>query len=212
MFELVKAAGWPIWPMIVASVVALAIIVDRFMFLQRKKIHHINLFEQLLEILESGVYVKDNRSLNFLNQTLSGRYFRSVVETLVNLPAKGANVKSQNRSRLEAVVHDGGTKVLYQLNRRLNTLGTIASVAPLMGLFGTLVGMIEIFGAGSGSSSPQELASGISVALYNTAFGLLVAIPSLLCYRYFKQKSDLFALEIESDANRLLQYMDDFIL
>jgi biopolymer transport protein ExbB len=81
-----------------------------------------------------------------------------------------------------------------------------------MGLFGTLIGMIEIFGSGSVSASPQQLANGISIALYNTAFGLLVAIPSLLAYRYFKQRAELFTIEIESDANRLLQFMDDFIL
>jgi biopolymer transport protein ExbB len=213
MFEIVKAAGWPIWPIIIASIIALAIMVERFMFLQRKKIHRTKTFEQLVRILESGDYLKDNQKLNFLNQTLSGQYFRSLIETLVNLPAKSAhNNRAHNRSRLEAVMVDGGVRVVYQLNHRLHTLGTIASVAPLMGLFGTLIGMIEIFGAGSVSASPQQLASGISVALYNTAFGLLVAIPSLLAYRYFKQKADLYSLEIESDANRLLQYMDDFIL
>jgi biopolymer transport protein ExbB len=199
--------------MLLASVIALAIIVERFWFLQRKKIHRHQTFDHLVKILQNGSYLHDNQQLNFLNHTLSGQYFRSVVETLVNLPAKTvATSKAQNKAKLEAVVQDGGHRIVYRLNHRLNALGTIASVAPLMGLFGTLIGMIEIFGSGSVSSSPQQLANGISIALYNTAFGLVVAIPALLTYRYFKQLAELYTIEIESDANRLLQFMDDFIL
>jgi biopolymer transport protein ExbB len=101
---------------------------------------------------------------------------------------------------------------VHQLERYLNTLGTIAAAAPLLGLFGTVVGMIEIFGsqAPSGGSNPAMLAHGISVALYNTAFGLIIAIPALMFYRYFRGKVDEYTLQLELSAERLLPHLTRF--
>ena len=96
----------------------------------------------------------------------------------------------------------------HDLNRYLTTLGTIASISPLMGLFGTVVGMIEIFGSQSpGGSNPQQLAQGISIALYNTGFGLVIAIPSMIFWRHFRATVDGFVVEMEQQAIRLVEYM-----
>jgi biopolymer transport protein ExbB len=101
---------------------------------------------------------------------------------------------------------------VHGLERYLNTLGTIAAAAPLLGLFGTVVGMIEIFGsqAPTGGTNPQQLAHGISVALYNTAFGLMIAIPSLMFYRYFRGRVDEFQLQLELAAERMVPHLMRF--
>jgi biopolymer transport protein ExbB len=103
---------------------------------------------------------------------------------------------------------------VHGLERYLNTLGTIAAAAPLMGLFGTVVGMIEIFGSQSptGGSNPQLLAHGISVALYNTAFGLMIAIPSLMLYRYFRGRVDEYQLTMELAAERMVPHLMRFVV
>jgi biopolymer transport protein ExbB len=105
-----------------------------------------------------------------------------------------------------------GRAAVHRLERYLNTLGSIAAAAPLLGLFGTVVGMIEIFGSqtAASSSNPVILAHGISVALYNTAMGLIVAVPSLLFYRYFRGRVDEFAIEMEQAAERLVPHLMRF--
>ena len=114
------------------------------------------------------------------------------------------NVGSTREIMRESIEEVGGA-VAHELERYLTTLGTIASISPLMGLLGTVVGMIEIFGSQSPTGTdPQQLAHGISVALYNTAFGLIVAIPSLMFYRYFRGQVDEFVLTLEQGAERLL--------
>jgi biopolymer transport protein ExbB len=104
-----------------------------------------------------------------------------------------------------------GRKVAHRLEQYLNALATIASAAPLMGLFGTLVGMIEIFGSqapgGSTGGNPAQLAQGISIALYNTAFGLVVAIPSLIFWRYFRARVDAYLLTLELAAEQLARHL-----
>ena len=105
-----------------------------------------------------------------------------------------------------------GRAALHSLERYLNTLGTIASAAPLLGLLGTVIGMIEIFGsqAPTGGGNPALLAHGISVALYNTAFGLMIAIPSLMFYRYFRRRVDTYALDMEQAAERMVPHLMRF--
>lgn len=119
-----------------------------------------------------------------------------------------AGLKNIKKSReiMKESIEESGRAVAYDLNRYLTTLGTIAALSPLMGLFGTLVGMIEIFGSNSPTgSNPAQLAYGISVALYNAAFGILVAIPSMIFYRYFRAKVDGFVLEMELQALKLIE-------
>ena len=110
---------------------------------------------------------------------------------------------------LRLALENAGRTAVHRIERYLNTLGTIASAAPLLGLFGTIIGMIEIFGsqAPTGQSNPQMLSHGISVALYNTAFGLIIAIPSLMFYRYFRGRVDEFQLSMEIAAERLVPHL-----
>jgi biopolymer transport protein ExbB len=122
------------------------------------------------------------------------------------LAAGLANVKSP-RPVMKESIEEIGRIVSHDLNRFLTTLGTIAAMAPLLGLFGTVVGMIEIFGSQSAAASnPIALAHGISVALYNTAFGLIVAIPSMIFYRHFRAKVDGLVVEMEQQAIRLVDF------
>ena len=115
------------------------------------------------------------------------------------------NVRS-SREVMKESIEESGRVVAHDLNRYLTTLGTIAALSPLMGLFGTLVGMIEIFGSNSPTgSNPAQLAYGISVALYNAAFGILVAIPSMIFYRHFRARVDGFVLEMELQALKLIE-------
>jgi len=120
--------------------------------------------------------------------------------------AAGLKNDKSTREIMKESIEEAGRAVAHNLERYLTTLGTIASLSPLMGLFGTLVGMIEIFGTNSpGSSNPEQLAHGISVALYNAAFGILVAIPSMIFYRYFRGKVDALVIEMELQALKLVE-------
>jgi len=122
-----------------------------------------------------------------------------------------AGLRNVNASReiMKESIEEAGSAVSHDLNRYLTTLGTIASISPLMGLFGTVVGMIEIFGSQSptGVANPMQLAHGISIALYNTGFGIFIAIPSLIFWRHFRALVDGFVVEMEQQAVRLVEYM-----
>ena len=115
---------------------------------------------------------------------------------------------------LRSAFESAGRAAVHRMERYLNTLGTIASAAPLLGLMGTVIGMIEIFGsqAPTGGSNPTLLAHGISVALYNTAFGLMIAIPSLMFYRYFRGLVDGYTLDMEQAADRLVPHLLRFVV
>jgi len=115
------------------------------------------------------------------------------------------NIKS-SREVMKESIEEAGQAVTHNLERYLTTLGTIASIAPLMGLFGTVVGMIEIFGSQSPSgANPMQLAHGISIALYNTGFGLVIAIPSMIFWRHFRALVDSFVIEMEQQAVKLVE-------
>jgi biopolymer transport protein ExbB len=112
-----------------------------------------------------------------------------------------------SEAEFRAHVEAAGRRVAAKLERYLSALGSIASVAPLLGLFGTVVGMIEIFGSQTpGAGNPAQLAHGISVALYNTAFGLVIAIPSLVAWRYLRARVDHYVVELEIDSERLVRH------
>jgi len=120
--------------------------------------------------------------------------------------AAGLKNIDSSREVMKESIEEAGRVVVHDLERYLTTLGTIASLSPLMGLFGTLIGMIDIFGAGTPTGSdPVQLAHGISVALYNAAFGILVAIPSMIFYRHFRAKVDALVLEMELQALKLVE-------
>ena len=119
--------------------------------------------------------------------------------------ASGLRYRHAGREAMKEAMEESGRAVAHQLERYLSALGTIATTAPLLGLFGTVIGMIEIFGSQApGQSNPEQLAHGISIALYNTAFGILIAIPALISYRHFRARVDSYLVEMEQQSLRLV--------
>ncbi len=194
MFTIVEAAGWPIWFLIIASIIAVALIAERLMFLRNKTIAPSTLLNEVIqELKQRGV--SDEMLARLEAGSPLGRVFAAGLK----------NVKSSPAVMKEAI-EETGRAVTHELERFLTTLGTIASISPLLGLFGTVVGMIEIFSAQNGvGNSPAVLAHGISVALYNTAFGLMVAVPSMIFYRHFRAKVDSLTVEMELQAVKLVE-------
>ena len=194
MLSLIQAAGWPIWPIIIASIVAVGIIGERMWTLRLNVISPKELLPKVL-----NEYKRNGVSLEMLTKLQKHSPLGQI------LAAGLKNVKS-SREVMKESIEEAGRVIAHELNRYLTTLGTIAALSPLMGLFGTLVGMIDIFGSNSpAGSNPAQLAYGISVALYNAAFGILVAIPSMIFYRHFRAKVDDFVIEMELQALKLVE-------
>lgn len=194
MFAIIEAAGWPIWPLLLCSVVALAIIGERWWSLRHNAVMPKNLLGQV---------VQEYRQNGITTQLLSRLYDNSPLGVIFAAGLK--NVKMTPAIMRESV-EEAGRLVAIELERFLTSLGTIAAIAPLLGLFGTVVGMIEIFGSqGPQGSNPLALAHGISIALYNTAFGLVVAVPSMIFYRYFRSKVDAMLVDMELQALKLVE-------
>ncbi len=198
MWSLIEAAGWPIWPLLIASVVSLALIIERFWSLRTSVVAPPGLVDKVL------VEYRERGATPELVSRIAQR------GPLGRILAAGlANVKSPRPVMREAI-EEVGRVVTHDLERFLTALGTIAAMAPLLGLLGTVIGMIEIFGSqSSAASNPIALAHGISVALYNTAMGLIVAIPSMIFYRYFRAKVDALIIEMEQQAIKLVDFAHD---
>ncbi|MCL4747508.1 MAG: MotA/TolQ/ExbB proton channel family protein [Burkholderiaceae bacterium] len=193
MFSLIQAAGWPVWFLIAASLAAVALIVERALSLKRAKVLPPRLLDEVL-ILHRGQQITPELIQRLESNSPIGRIF-----------ASGLRMELAPRDVMKETMEETGRGVAHELEKYLSALGTIAATAPLMGLFGTVVGMIEIFGAQApGGTNPQQLAHGISVALYNTALGLIVAIPALICYRYFRARVDGYMVEMEQQSLRLI--------
>lgn len=194
MLAIIEAAGWPIWPLILASVLALAIIIERFYSLRVSEISPVTLLPNV---------VKELRERGVSNEMIAKLAADSPLGQIL---ASGLrNVKS-SREVMKEAIEETGRGVVHDLERFLTSLGTIASIAPLLGLLGTVVGMIEIFGSQTPTGgNPAVLAHGISVALYNTAFGLIVAIPAMIFYRFFRTRVDNLAVEMEQQAIKLVE-------
>jgi len=194
VFNLIEAAGWPIWLLILCSLVAVTLIVERLIYLRSKNVIPPKLLDEVVHELKlRGV------SPSMLDKLAAGSPLGKV------FAAGLKNIKSPPGVMKEAI-EETGRAVSHEMERFLTTLGTIASISPLLGLFGTLVGMIEIFGAqNAGGAAPAELAHGISVALYNTAFGLIVAVPSMIAYRHFRALVDSYTIKMEQLAVKLVE-------
>ena len=194
MFTLVEAAGWPIWLLIIASLVAVTLIIERALFLRSKKIVPPALLDEVVQELEQrGV---SQQMITKLNESSPlGKVFAAGLKNIKNSP-----------DVMKESIEEAGRGAAHDLERFLTTLGTIASISPLLGLFGTVIGMIEIFGSqNAGGAAPAELAHGISVALYNTAYGLMVAIPSMIAYRHFRAQVGSLTIEMEQQAVKLVE-------
>ena len=193
MFAIIHAAGWPIYFLLTVSVIAVALIIERFMILRREKIVPGGLLEKVLVAYQEQGVSED--MLENLSQD----------SPLGQVLASGLRNYKSSRHVMKDAIEETGSAVAHELERFLTTLGTIATISPLMGLFGTVVGMIEIFNFQSPTgSNPQELAHGISVALYNTAFGLVIAIPAMIFFRHFRGRVEGFVVEMEQQAARLV--------
>lgn len=192
MLSILREAGWPIWPLLATSVLGLALIFERFLSLRRSQAMPRGLNEQVAEMLRNRQDSPD--ALNRLERNSPlGRVLAEVMRHR-HLP----------REELRSVVEDTGRAVAHDLSRYIPAIGTIAVVAPLMGLFGTVVGMIEIFGSYTPEGGdPAQLARGISIALYNTGFGILIAIPAMIAHRYLRGRVEGYLNSMEIAAARL---------
>jgi len=205
LFSIIQAAGWPIWPLIACSILALALIIERFISLKTSKVAPPKLLDEVLSVSRTSVPSPDVVSQLEQNSAL-GEVLASGFRALNASPRCS---EEDLRSSMEGA----GRVVAHRLERYLSALATIASAAPLMGLFGTVVGMIEIFGSqspasGAAGGNPAQLAHGISIALYNTAFGLMVAIPALIFWRYFRARVDGYLLTLELASERLVRHLN----
>jgi len=201
LLSIIQAAGWPIWPLILCSVLALALVIERFVSLQTKRIAPQKLLAEALLVSRDAVPVPE-----VVNQLAHSSSLGEVLAS--GLRALNSNPRCSEED-LRATMEGAGREVAHRMERYLSALATIASAAPLLGLMGTVIGMIEIFGSqapGSGTH-PAQLAHGISVALYNTAFGLMVAIPSLIFWRYFRARVDAYLLTLELAAERFIRHL-----
>ena len=204
MFSIIQAAGWPIWPLVACSVLALALVIERFISLKTAKIVPPRLLDEALAVSRTAVPAPDVVTQLEQNSAL-GEVLASGFRALNSDPRCSEN-------DLRATMENTGRAVAHRLERYLSALATIASAAPLLGLLGTVIGMIEIYGAqapggGATGGNPAQLAHGISIALYNTAFGLIVAIPALIFWRYFRARVDGYLLALELASERFVRHL-----
>ena len=197
MLELIKSGGFLIWPLLLCSIISLAIIAERFWSLQTKRIISTNLVIKVWEWNKKGV--------------LNARHIEElrVDSPLGKVLAAGLVNRKHDREVMKESIEEVGHHVAHDLERFLNTLGTIASISPLLGLLGTVVGMIKVFAVitAQGVGDPSVLAEGISEALITTAVGLTVAIPSLMFYRYFRGRVDELVVTMEQEALKMVEVM-----
>ncbi|MFL3023465.1 MAG: MotA/TolQ/ExbB proton channel family protein [Methylophilaceae bacterium] len=196
MWDIIIAAGWPIWPLIATSVFGVAIILERFWSLRESYVIPQNLMEDVKKLVVSGSIKRDAVEALRANSPL-GEIMAVAIE-------------NQNSS-LEIIkdsIEEVGSQVSYKLERYLGALSTISTVAPLLGLFGTIIGMVELFSSFTSSGHDVAVfARGISIALYNTAGGIVVAVPAMIAFRYFRSKVDHLVNEMEQQALHLVEIM-----
>ena len=188
MLSIIQAAGWPVWPLILCSILALALIFERLYQLQTAKVIPPHTLEQAMDATRRGPPTEE------------------AIVKLESCLQKNPQASAQD---LTGSMEMAGRLAAGQLERYLSALATIASAAPLLGLLGTVIGMIEIFGSSSVSGNqPAQLAHGISIALYNTAFGLIVAIPALMFWRYFRSLVDNQLLSMEVACEQFARHLN----
>jgi len=199
VFEFVQAGGWLMVPIILCSVIAAAICVERFWTLRTSQIVPRNLLSQAWNWIKNNEM--DNRRLRELK----------VGSPLGEILAAGIANHRRGREKMKESIEEAAGHVVHELERYLNTLGTIAAITPLLGLLGTVIGMIKVFSAIKleGTGNAQILAGGISQALITTAAGLTVAIPSLFFYRFFQRRVDELVISMEQEALKLVDVLDN---
>jgi len=195
LLELIQAGGWVMLPIILCSIVATAIVAERFWTLRRRRVAPHNLVVQVWNLARSGR----------LNEERVRALRRS--SPLGRILAAGLVNADQERALMKESIEDAGRHVVLELERYLNTLGTIAAISPLLGLFGTVLGMIKVFATinAQGVGDATALAGGISEALITTAGGLAVAIPTVILYRYLRGRVDLLVIRMEQEALKMVE-------
>ena len=194
MWEIVEAAGWPIWPLIVTSVFGLAIIIERSWMLRANLIAPSSLLSDVEKIVSQG-QIKKEVIVNLKQHSMMGEIFAGALNNFNNSP-----------EIIKEAIEEAGRSVNHKLEKYLSTLATIATVAPLLGLFGTIIGMVELFSSFTSSGHDVAVfARGISVALYNTAGGIVVAVPAMIAYRFFRSKVDNLVMDMEQQAIKLVE-------
>ncbi|MGQ9725370.1 MAG: MotA/TolQ/ExbB proton channel family protein [Tepidimonas sp.] len=206
MLSIIQAAGWPIWALIACSIVGLALIIERALSLRTPKIAPPRLLQEAIQASRHGVPPPAIIE-QLAESSLLGTILASGLRTL------HANPRA-TEAELRAGLESAGRLAAARLQRYLGALATVASAAPLLGLLGTVIGMIEIFGSQAGpgglmpgGGNPAQLAHGISVALYNTAFGLIIAIPALIFWRYYRARADAYLLQLEVAAETFVHHL-----
>ena len=199
MFEIVKAGGWLMLPLILCSVAAVTIIAERLLALRHKRVLPDGMAAKVWQWVEQG--------------ELDDRHIRALRDSspLGSILAAGLANRHKDRDTIKERIEDTGRHVIHDLNRFLNSLGTVAAISPLLGLLGTVVGMMKVFHdiTEFGVGDPGALADGISQALITTAAGLLIAIPALIGYRYLRGRVEALVVEMEKEATKLVETLDD---
>ena len=194
MFALIQASGWPIWPLLLASVIAVALIIERSVTLRRSRVVPAGLLDRVVSDLR-----QKGASADMISRVAAHSPLGRVL-------AAGLRNMSASREVMKESIEETGRAVAHELERFLTTLGTIAAISPLLGLFGTIVGMIDIFASqGVSGANPQQLAQGISIALNTTGMGLIIAIPATIFWRHFRALVDDFVIDMEQQAIKLVE-------
>jgi biopolymer transport protein ExbB len=195
VIEIIQAAGWPIWPIILCSIIAIAIIGERFYSLRHELVAPRSLLPRVIQ--------------EYRKSSVNADMLASIAQSSLLGKVLAAGLKNVNSPRevMKESIEEAGRAASQELDRYLTTLGTISTMSPLLGLLGTIIGMIEIFGASAptGITDPAQLAHGISIALYNAAFGIIVAVPSLVFYRHFRARADSLVVEMELQAVKMVE-------
>lgn len=196
MWEIIQGAGWPIWPLVFASIIATAIILERLWTLRANVIAPQNLLAEVQNLVkQKGVNRQSIEQLR--NHSYLGIIFATALEK---------NSEGYSSALIKESIEETGRAVFHSLEKYLSTLGTIATVSPLLGLFGTIIGMVELFSSFTSSGADVTVfARGISIALYNTAGGIVVAVPAMIFYRFFKAKVDSLIVGMEQQAIMLVE-------
>ncbi|MDR2031768.1 MAG: MotA/TolQ/ExbB proton channel family protein [Azoarcus sp.] len=193
MFAMFQAGGWPMWPLLLASVIAVALIIERSISLRRIRVVPPGLLDRIVSDLGRHGAPPEMVARVAAHSPL-GRV----------LAAGLRNIKS-SREVMKESIEEAGRAVAHDLERFLTTLGTIAVISPLMGLFGTVIGMIEMFAGQGVTGSPEQVAHGIAMALHATAFGIIIAIPATIFWRYFRRLVDDYVMDMEQKATLLVE-------
>ncbi|MBT5166677.1 MAG: MotA/TolQ/ExbB proton channel family protein [Nitrosomonadales bacterium] len=196
MWEIIQAAGWPIWPLILTSIIGVAIILERFWSLRKSQIIPEGLMVEINTMIKQNNL--DDNKLDILKNS-------SPLGDLLSI----AIFKRKNSVEvIKSALEERAGIIVHNLERYLGVLVTIATVAPLLGLFGTIIGMVELFSSFTSSGHDVAVfARGISIALYNTAGGIVVAVPAMIAYRFFRSKIDNYLNEMEHDAIHIVEIL-----